>query len=140
MKKLIMMLAINFVFISAFANYDPNPKTLKTFNLQFKEATNVNWQEQQEGTIATFCFNYSRISAFFNDEGELIATERSILFSQIPLIAAQAFTNRFPDVAPYEVTEYTVGRQTFYMITLELKGKKIKVRVYPEGDVSIERK
>src|SRR5258706_1376151 len=111
MKKFLIGLTIATSFISAIAfgrseEKNPNPRTLKTFQAEFKNATNVKWEEGPEIVKARFNLNNFLLIAFFNTDGELVGTARTVLFDQLPLCAMTQISNRFGKSGFYDIVEY----------------------------------
>jgi hypothetical protein len=143
MKKSITGMAIlaGLVVTTAFARgVDPNPSVLRAFQTEFKEATNVAWQERPDFAKVHFNLNGSQVEAYYEFDGELIGTARTILFDQLPLAALKAVENRFPRSAFYELTEYNRGGELFYMLIVQQSSKKLTVKLSPSGDVTVEKK
>src|SRR5215510_5966882 len=142
MKKIITGLtALTATATMAFAkNSDPSPAVLRAFQAEFKDATNVEWQKKPDFAKAHFNFNGSQVEAYYEFDGELIGTARTILFDQLPLAALKAVEDRFPQAALYELTEYNVGAELFYMLTVEQGSKKQKVKLTPIGGLTVEKK
>jgi hypothetical protein len=142
MKKIIIgLVAASFLTVAMFGrNREPNPSVLQAFNTEFKNATNVEWQERPEFAKVSFILNGSRTEAYFEFDGELIGTARTILFDQLPLAALKEIESRFPKAAYYDLTEYDKRGEIFYMLIVEQGSKKLTVRVFPSGDVTVEKK
>jgi hypothetical protein len=143
MKKIITGLAVLscLVATTAFAEgADPNPNILRAFQAEFKDATNVEWQERPDFAMAHFNFNGSRVEAYYEFDGELIGTARTILFDQLPLAALKAVENRFQQSAYYDLTEYTVEGSLFYILTVQQGSRKLTVKVSPSGELTVEKK
>jgi len=140
-KTIIGLVAASFVTITTFGrDREPNPSVLQAFNTEFKKATNVEWHERPDFAKVNFILNGSRVEAYYEFDGELIGTARTILFDQLPLAALKKIETRFPQAAYYDLTEYDKRGEIFYMLTVEQGSKKLTVKVFPSGDVSVEKK
>jgi len=143
MKKLIIGLAAALTLISTTAFAGEKEKSnpaLATFQKEFKEATDVKWQEGKDVIMAAFVLNNFRVEAYFSYAGELLGTARNVLFNQLPLMVIKEINNRYGSVPVYEITEYTLGTDTFYNMTVELANKKLKVKATTSGELSVEKK
>jgi len=143
MKKRIIGLAVvtGFVVTTAFTNrMDPTPSVLRAFQTAFRDATNVEWQDRPEFAKVHFNLNGAQVEAYYEFDGTLIGTARTILFNQLPLAAFKEVENRFPQSAFYNVTEYMKQGELFYMLTVEQASKRMMVKVFPSGDLTVERK
>lgn len=144
MKKLIigLSLIISFITASSFTGYKdtlPNHSVLKTFQLEFKNATNVSWSEERGVALAKFNLDNSRVLAFFSPEGLLLGTTRSILLNQLPLLPLKELRNRFQDGLFYDVSEYTIDHELYYVLTVETSTKKLEVKLLPSGESYIRK-
>jgi len=143
MKKIFIGLTVlaGFVTTMAFAqSADPNPSVLHAFQTDFKEATNVEWQERPDFAKVHFNFNGSQVEAFYQLDGQLIGTARTIVFDQLPLAAVKAIQTRFPEATYYNITEYSKDGELFYMLTVEHRSKKLSVRLSSTGELTVEKK
>jgi hypothetical protein len=143
MKKSIIGLAVvtGFATKTAFTrSVDPNPNVLHAFQSQFKDATNVKWQDRSEFAKVHFIFNGSQVEAYYELNGELIGTARTILFNQLPLAASKAVENRFPQSAFYDLTEYAKEGELFYVLTVEQESRKLTVKLSPSGELTVEKR
>ena len=144
MKKLILatviLLTVSATTAMAKGTKKVDPKVLSSFKKEFVNATNVHWLTADDVSRASFVLNESRIQAYFSNEGELLGTERNILFAQLPLSVVKEVNSRYGLTPVYGITEYNNGSGTFYYMTVELASKKLTVRATPYGDVYVEKK
>jgi len=143
MKKFIIAFAAVAMFISASAfsgtkNGD-NP-ALATFQNTFKGALDVKWGEENDIITASFVLNNTRAVAYFSSTGELLGTARNILFNQLPLLVVAEINKRYATASVYDITEYTLGSETFYIMQVTLPTKTLKLRVSSAGDINVEKK
>src|SRR5947208_3328292 len=122
MKRLITLLFITFSLIS-FSSYaneiEVSSSVLQSFKNSFKNATDVNWTTVENYYKADFNFNEQHASAFFDQEGKLIAITRNISSTQLS-ISLQADLKK--DYELYWISnlfELTNDQGTSYFITLE---------------------
>ena len=141
MKQTIIGMAASFLTITTFArDIEPNPSVLQAFKTEFKSATNVEWHDGPDYVRAIFVINNSRAEAYYELDGELIGTARTILFDYLPLAVLNEIERRFPQAAYYDLTEYDKRGEIFYMLTIQEGSKKLTVKVSPSGDVTVEKK
>ncbi|HEY2720873.1 MAG TPA: hypothetical protein VGI82_04070 [Chitinophagaceae bacterium] len=143
MKKFIVAVAaaLTIVSASAFArtgNGD-NP-ALETFQTNFKGALDVKWVEGKNVITASFVLGNTRTVAYFNYSGELLGTARNILYNQLPLVVITELNQRYSNSSVYDITEYTIGSETFYSMTAEMPKKQFQLKVSSTGDISVESK
>jgi hypothetical protein len=143
MKKFIIAFAaiIAVGTTTAFAGpHDGTNPALETFQNQFKGAEDVRWTETKDIISASFVLGNSRAVAYFNNAGELLYTARNVLFNQLPLVVITEINKRFGTSPVYNIIEYTTGSETFYTMRTETAKKKLKLRVSPDGCISVEKK
>lgn len=105
MKKLfIATLFAASLFSSAFAAdaNKVNRRTINTFQYEFKGATNVEWDVKSNFSKASFTVGGENVQAFFDTEGTLIGTSRSLTVDKLPTDVKRAFAKKYSN---YEITE-----------------------------------
>ena len=144
MKKIIvgLTLLLSLASFTAFARGEEkvNEETLLSFKKEFKTAENVSWTVADEIATASFSLNGFRVQAYFDEEGQLLGTARSILFEQLPITVINSVNNRFETAPVYEIVEYTRGAETFYCMTVETAKNKLKIRATSYGNISVDKK
>jgi hypothetical protein len=143
MKKSIIVFSTLLIVITATAfvgaGQTTNPAEA-TFQKEFTGATDVKWNEERDFLSASFTLSDSRIIAYFSYEGELLGTERNILFNNLPLAVIKSVNNRFGSAPIFDLIEYTSGTETFYKMYVDTSTKHLKLKVSPEGDIQVEQK
>jgi hypothetical protein len=145
MKKFIIAFAGSFILVSTAAFAGGGGKKSKggdnpaeaTFQKTFQGASDVKWAEDKETINASFTLSNSRVIAYFNYEGELLGTARSVLFDQLPLAVIREVNDRYGSAPVYDITEYTCAGETFYHMVVETPTKQVKVKVTSLGDISV---
>ena len=139
MKKLLLSLSLVLAVAAgtAFASPDPsiNEAVKEAFKKEFAGAELVEWREVGAHLKATFVLNGYRTEAYFNQEGELQGSARSLFFSQLPLVVMTAIDKRYNGADILDVNELNSNAGTYYRITLETGKKKYRVRVDADGTV-----
>jgi len=143
MKKFIIAFAAVLTLMTATAFAGPkgidNP-ALATFQKEFKGAEDVKWNENRDIISASFTLSNSRIIAYFNYSGELLGTARNVLFNQLPLLVIKEINNRYGSSPIFDITEYSIGSETFYDMAVETSSRHLQLRVSSEGYISVEKK
>jgi len=90
MKKRILLLSIVLTSFTAFSFAADAPaaiskNVISSFNKQFSNARDIQWESQANFVKAQFTMNDMVLYAYFNKTGELIAVTRFISTSQLPL-------------------------------------------------------
>ncbi len=141
MKKIFLSLSLSLLCllaISAAAN-DPSPiskEVQDAFKKEFPAAQLLNWNSVGEFQQATFLLDGHRAQAYFSEDARLLGIIRSLFFSQLPLAAMTAIDKRYSEADVMEVYEITNDEGTNYNITLESLGKKFKVKVDANGNIT----
>jgi hypothetical protein len=143
MKRSIIVFSAILIVITATAFVGAKPggnPAEATFQKEFSGATNVKWTEGKDIISASFNLSDSRIIAYFTSEGELLGTERNVLFSQLPLAVVREINNRYGNAPISDVIEYTSGLDTFYGMYVDTPTKHLKLKISSQGDVTIEKR
>ena|SRR5450631_730993 len=141
-KKILTLMAFVMLTISSvFAGgKDISKSALTTFSGSFAKATNVKWEKYEDYYKASFQMNGQSLNAFVSEQGDIIAVSRNILSTGLP-IGLQASLGK--DFATYwitDLTEYAVGNETKYYITVENADGKITMENVGTYDWSVTRK
>ena len=118
------------------------PGVEKSFKKEFAGATYVKWEvlENREIFQANFIYNNERLSAFFDNDGSLLAVGRFILPSNMPLLVNKTMDKRFGGYEVKEVLEMVRGNETSYLVTLENEKARLIVNAYSNGGAYIFKK
>jgi acid phosphatase class B len=141
MKKVIVTLSIAALLSiqAVFAAPQPtvaNKKITTSFREAFTNAENVKWYSADDKTYtAKFMLGESKVTAFFDVNGTLLATHRYLQEGQLPLKVTTALPRHYPKQQVYCIVEYQVGNVTLYYITLENEKYWTTVRANAEGDL-----
>ncbi len=141
-----IFLALSFMLViagaSAYAASEPeiSEKVKASFNKEFVGAHLLEWNDLGEYKKATFILGNHRTQAFFREDGQLAGSIRSLFYSQLPLAVMTSVDKRFAISAIWDVSEINNSSGTTYIITLETKIRKYKVKVDSNGNFNdIER-
>jgi hypothetical protein len=123
MKKTILALALILTIgvTGAFAkdNDGINSQTMASFNRDFVNASNVSWNKQKDFAKVTFTFHNQVMFAYYNGNGELIATARNILSEQLPINLMASLKKDYSKYWISDLFEMATDGQTSYYVTLE---------------------
>jgi len=100
MKKKILLLSIVLVSFTAFSFAADVPASISknvisSFNKQFSNARDIQWENQANFVRAQFTLNDMVLYAYFNKSGDLIALTRFISPNQLPLTLLSSLKNQF---------------------------------------------
>ncbi|MET6999583.1 hypothetical protein [Chitinophaga defluvii] len=146
MKKLIVTLGIAALLSvqAVVAAPDPavaNKKIAASFREAFVNAEHVRWYSTDYKTYtAKFLLGESRVTAFFDVSGKLIATHRYITADQLPLNVSTNLQRRYPNQQIFCVVEYRVDDHTAYFITLENEKYWTSVKATADGELTTRQR
>ena len=131
MKQSIILTVLLTIFTSAgFAKPTENLNaSIKTsFHQDFKDAQLLSTEVYQTFTKLTFTLNNAVLSAFYTENGELLAVTRNILSSQLPLNLLTSLKKRFSSYWITDLFEFNRDSQSSYYISLENADTKMTLR------------
>ena len=139
MKKLFLILPLLLVLISisSFAGTTPadEEKARTAFTKQFPGASNVKWTTTEEGYLkATFLWVEHQTVAYYDENANFLGSARGLFYTQLPLMVVKSINDRFEDGVIIHVMEISNQDGVFYLIALEQKDYKYKVRINSSGD------
>jgi hypothetical protein len=143
MKKLIMAAIIAVAITSSAFAAAPETvsyKVVSQFKTDFADAQNVSWKVGKDFVKASFILEDEKVEAFYNYDGDLVATSKAIAFNKLPKKALKIITEKFP-FPPYELKEAiqmaTAENGTEYYVSFETAKENIVVKVSNASVVSI---
>ncbi len=145
MKKIATILtAIVMLFAtSSFASDGDNVTALvKTaFQHDFSGASQVDWEKTSDYYVASFNFNNTKVSAAYNEDGELVGTSRKIASAQMPLSILLELGKKYEDYFISEnAFEVTNEGQTSYYINVDNGKQVLQLKCYSSGEVDVIKK
>lgn len=115
-----LTIALSFISLSSFAaDREVAPKAIESFNSSFKNATEVNWTITDSYYKANFALNGQYITAFYDDNGSMIALTRNISSLQLPIALQADLKKSYDSYWISDVMEVANEEGTAYYITLE---------------------
>ncbi|MFT3934617.1 MAG: hypothetical protein QM726_13420 [Chitinophagaceae bacterium] len=126
-KKIITIAAFIMLAIgTTFANDNGISKNaLLTFSEAFTNATDVKWEKEDHYYKVAFQENNLLLKALISEEGKLIAVSRNILSTDLPISLQASYRKNYTGYWISELTEYAIGNETRYFLTLENADQKI---------------
>jgi len=131
MKRLLVILtiALSLVSLSSFANgEDVSPRAVKSFNKSFKNATEVKWTVTDNYFKADFALNGQYVSAFYNEDGGMIALTRNLSSLQLPIALQADLKSNYNCYWISNVLEVANEEGTSYYITLETGDEQLTLK------------
>ncbi len=142
MKKFfILALAALAIGTSAFAG----PAAIKTkvtehFNASFSAAKNVTWKSSERFDKVSFVLNNEKVDAFYDTEGDLIGTSKTMAFDKLPKSAIETITTKytFPEFQLKDCIEFTSAtNEKNYYVSFEKKSETVVIEITKAGVVSV---
>jgi hypothetical protein len=145
MKKIIFSAGIIFLagFSTVFANDGPamvSKQVLESFKDKFSGASEVSWKEERELDVATFRFDGLIFFAYFDKQGEWVATARNILSSQLPIPLLMQLKKDYQGFWISALMEVDSQSGTSYYITVENSSKTLLLRSTGYNDWAVNIK
>lgn len=124
---------------------------LNQFASRYQQATNVNWIITDSYQKASFLLNGKKMSAFFDQSGEYIATTQYIDYAKLPAVGRNRLAKIYKEYAVEDIIRYDLdgtegehlyalnGRRSFstvYFASLSKDSEKIVVKITPDGEIS----
>jgi hypothetical protein len=143
MKKNILMAIIALaIFTTAFAGETNNVdfRVLNSFKNEFSNYQDLSWKTTNTYVKASFIMNNEKIEAFYNYDGTLMGTSKSIAFDKLPESAVRKITTKYP-FPPYSLqkcieTTDAQGEVNYYISLLNENQQTIIVKIDTHGGVS----
>lgn len=138
MKKLVVSLAM---FVAVFGTAlaadggKINYRVEEAFKKEFAGAKSVKWEVIRNAELfqAHFLYNNERLNAFFDAEGNLVATGRFIAVANLPLLLRKNVFQKFKSFQIKDVIEFVQGNETSYLVSIENEKSKLLVHGYANG-------
>lgn len=134
MKKSILLLSIVLVSFTAFSFAADAPATISknvisSFNKQFSNARDIQWENQANFVKAQFSINEMVLYAYFNKSGDLIAVTRFVSPNQLPLSLLSSLKKQFTNgYWISDLFEIETESGTSYYATLESADQTIVLK------------
>jgi hypothetical protein len=140
MKKLFFAALIaTTVATSAFAS-DANKinfRISESFKHEYNNATNVNWTLRPTFAKASFEVDGKKVEAFYNLEGKMIGTSKSISIDELPVGSKRSFAKKYAGYTVQEAIKFDGEDDTAYYISAENSEQSLILRVEEAGGLSI---
>jgi len=138
------------LFLSVIGSTKANPITgtdelkfmgAENFRHEFPQATGVNYKVKGQYTEVSFIWNGLELQAFYDMEGNPMATTRTINKDNLPLGVQLAVKKQYSEGVVTNVIEYTnVGEGLSYYLTLASPKATYVLHVSTGGEISVFKK
>ncbi len=110
---------------------------LVNFNAVFKKATNVSWLITNDYTKAAFTLDNTKMEVFYNYDGDIIGTSKSIALDELPVNAKRPFAKLFAGYNVKEAIRFESFDETSYYISGENEKESVILKVNDLKRVSV---
>jgi hypothetical protein len=122
-------------------NEEPNFVGANNFHRQFPQATNVDYKVKGQFTEVNFTWNGLQLQAFYDREGNPMATSRTIDQNSLPVNAQLGLKKDYSDGVITSVIEFNdVNEGLSYYVTVASPKITYLLRVSTSGDCSVFKK
>jgi hypothetical protein len=115
------------------ANTTDNNGATASFHKDFKQAELLYTYTNKDYTKITFKMNGTILTAFYNEDNELLAVCHNIKSTDLPLNLLMQVKNNYADCWISDLFELDTNGSTSYYITLENAGTKLTLRSNESG-------
>lgn len=131
MKPLFILLTVAASFFTKTSSANDevvSPLILKCFESSFSNAKEVDWSLTKSLYKASFTLDGQYISAFYNNDGSLLAMTRNISSAQLPIVLQTSLKKEFTRYWISDLFEIANEEGTSYYVTLENAGSKLVLK------------
>jgi hypothetical protein len=122
-------------------NVDPVFAGSIHFHRQFPQATEVNYKVKGQFTEVSFTWNGLRLEAYYDQEGNPIATARDIDKNGLPVNAQLNLQKDYPDGIVAAAVEFNDTNDGLcYYVTVNTPKSTYLLHVSTSGDISVFKK
>lgn len=142
MKKLLIpVLAAITIATSSFASTaSENSGVNEHFTTSFSKAKNVSWKSTESYDKASFQLGSENVDAFYNADGSLIGTSKTMAFDKLPKAALETITTKytFPEFQLTDCIEFVnADNEKNYYVSFDRKNDSIVLEISKFGSVRI---
>jgi hypothetical protein len=132
MKKTIIAAALSLVlgFSAAFANEGTplSAEISSSFNKEFTNAQNVNWQNKEQQSIASFTWNNQILHAYYSEDGQLNLLMHNIVSDNLPVMLLGQLKNNYNGYWISDLYEAVTNGHSSYYATIENADQKMALK------------
>lgn len=120
---------------------EPNFTGVQNFRRQFPQATEVNYKVKGQFTEVNFIWNGLQLQAFYDHDGNPLATARNIDKNNLPVNVQLNLQKRYSDGVVTAAIEYTDNSEGLsYYVTVASPRTTWLLHVSTSGDISVFKK
>ena len=145
--KTLSIAVIFFLSVIGVANANPfggeelNFIGSSNFKHQFPQATEVSYKVKGQFTEVNFIWNDMTLQAFYDKEGNFLATCRAVAIGNLPLSVQMSLKNTYPGYVERDAIEYNDSDDgvTYYVTVIGAKNSYL-LHVSTSGTISVFKK
>ncbi len=112
--------------------------TDKTFRHSFHHARNVHRFDKENGTTEyDFMMKGRYVSAFYNEAGNLVETDYSIAYQELPARVTEFIQSEFSHPVITDIVRVEYKQNTCYKVRVEANGKEYRIASTASGELVI---
>lgn len=137
MKKLFVFLTAVILTASSWASPIENEKIIAAFEKEFTGATDVQWSSGKDDVfLATFLMNNEKMRAWFNEEGDVVAIQRSVNPNQMTYLSVKTVMTLAAQQTILSIAEVNKDGDMYYLVNTENDKYKSLYKLTPAGSLS----
>lgn len=159
MKKFIYLLVLVFTLSSTSFAADKSGKEVQSeatqnakvnFLRKFHNISDVSWTVSADFQKATFVKDGIKLAAFFDGEGNYIATTQYVDYKNLPAISKSRLNKIYAEYTVADVVKYNIDSpqsagsvmlgarncDTIYFASLKRGNDQLVLKITPDGDIS----
>jgi hypothetical protein len=144
-RRMLLLFAAALLFsiqltFAASKEMEASSKLKNALSNEFVGASDVKWYSEDNKTfMAKFTLNERNVTAYFDGDGNLLATRRYIAEEHLPLKIVSKLTKRYPAEKIRWVVEFESDGATVYYVTLEGEKNWRVIKSSPGGEMSVHQ-
>jgi hypothetical protein len=114
---------------------------IENFHKTFPQAVITDYKSKGDLTEVNFMWNGLQLMAFYSEEGELVATSRTIDFNSLPVVAQLKLKADYSDYVPRQAIEFDAADNgTSYYVSIVNVKTTLLLHVTADGMISVFKK
>ena len=144
-KRMSIAVILFFSVLGAMANpvrnEEPDFVGAYNFKHQFPTATDVSYKVKGQFTEVSFVWNDMKLQAFYDQQGDLMATCRPVPEANLPLAAQLSLKDQYSGASLREIVEYNDPNDgvSYYLVAVTPKSAYL-LHVSTSGTISVFKK
>jgi len=112
-----------------------------SFEKEFTGASSVKWERIQDHIYQVgFSYNNERLNAFYDEDGQLVATGRFINENALPSSVKKNLAHKYASYELQQVIEVSQNNETSYLLVIADEQSKLTVQAYNNGNLIVFKK